>query len=341
MAPDSLEDGMGDAVCGESGKAKPFRVSVQTISPSIALTNRNPTMASLCTRCALRLRRVAAATDPSTLPRSFSTSSFARRTHAIPQFADTSNAELDNVLASMRDKHFIPAALTKAQRHLIFGDSKREELTKYPQIIEIAGEKIELKWIDRRTEIPNRTRLFQRVLKLMAEDGSPEAWRNLMPLLVGLRRSRVEVSAMEMERLLRLATKSGNFHEVIVCLRRGDETGMTLQRPEVFEGVLLALRSIGQADGWSQESLERALKASRDVAQLLEMDTHGGGIQMKPDDRRKDPRVIGAYLELSAVFAERYQNGKDLDGRVRAYADRLLYNISHAEKVRKPKAAES
>lgn len=296
-------------------------------------------MASLCTRCALRLRRAATA-EPFSLLRPLSTTT-SRPKHAIPIFAETSNAELNDVLASMRDKHFIPAALKPSHRKLIFGHSNRQELASNPRAVEIAGERIELKWIDQLTEIPNRTKLFRRAVKLMAEDRSGEAWKNLIQLLTGLKRSGVTVQRMEMERLMRLATESGNFDAVIQCLRRADETAMTLQRPEVLEAVLLGLRKEGQADGWSEESMEKAMRRGRDIAQLLETEMHSGGKQLKDLELRRDPRVIGVFLELSAVFVEKHQGGVDVDGRVKAYSERLLYNIDGAKEVRSTQSSSS
>lgn len=333
--------GVGGAVCGgcrESQESSSFEDETRQTPLNFFCTLANytllPIMASICSRCALRIHRIAT-TESSTLPRTFS-STTARRVHAVPQFSETSNAELDNVLATMRDKHFIPAALTNAQRRLIFGHSKREELTNYPQAVDIAGEKVDLKWIDRRKEIPNRTKLFRQAIKLMAEDGSTEAWRNLLSLMVGLKRSGVEITKVEMERILRLASNTGHLPQILDCLRKGSETGMTLQRPEVLDGVLLALRKQGRADDWSQKSMERAMAYGRDVAQLLEMEMHGGRKHVSANDLRRDPRIIGLFLELSAVFAEMYQGGKDADGRVRAYAERLLYNMERVKEVSQP-----
>lgn len=288
-------------------------------------------MASLCSRCALRLRHVAASDTPSTV-RSFS-STTTRSAHAIPKFTETSNEELDDVLASMRNKHFVPAALTPAQRRLIFGDKNREEMTKHPRTIEIAGEPIELKWMDRRKEIPNRTKLFRSAIRLMTEDGSREAWGNLLQILVGLKRSGVEITDIEVTRILRAALQTGHFGAILSCLRRGDETGITLQRPEVLDAILLGLRRHAQKDEWGQENIDRAIKEGRDVAQLLESEMHGGGKVMRENDLRRDPRVIGVFLELSAMFAARHQDGKDVDGRVRAYSERLLANLEGSKEV--------
>lgn len=290
-------------------------------------------MASLCTRCALRILRSAASEPPALrLARPFS-STTSRNAHAIPQFSQTSNAELDDVLATMRNKHFLPAALTPAQRKLIFGHSKRDELASNPQAVDIAGERFQLQWMDRRTEIPNRTKLFRRAVRLMAEHGGDEAWRNLIQLLIGLHRSGVTISRVDMERLLRIAVDHGRFDSILQCMRKAEETGITLTRPEVLGAVLLALRKQGRKDDWSQESIERAMAQGRLVAQLLEMEKHGASEKLKENDLRKDPRVIGVYLELSAVFAWRHQDGKDADGRVRAYTERLLYNLAGAKEV--------
>lgn len=314
----------------------PSHIYMPSIEPSalqLHLQSSNTpgqsTMTSLCARCAVRAQRAAA--SPSTRPFSSTTT---RNSHAIPLFTPTPSPELDHVLSELRTKHLIPAAMTNPQRRLIFGTKNREELANNPQSIEIAGEEIQLQWMDRRKEIPNRTKLFDQAMKLMEQDGSRESWSNLPKLLGGFKRNKIHVTEGQMQRVVRKAVDTGNLGSVLACLRAAEDTGMTLQQPAVLKAVILALHKEGQKGGWTKEGLEKALSDSRSVAQLLESEAHGGGHVVREGDLRQDPRVVGVFLELSAVYAWKFQGGEDVDGKVRAYTERLMYNIGGARTVR-------
>ena len=65
----------------------------------------------------------------------------------------------------------------------------------------------------------------------------------------------------------------------------------------------------------------------------LEDTEHGTGKFVHSGDPRRRPEVLSVFLELAAVYAYKYQGAKDLDGKVKAYAERLLSNIEGAERV--------
>jgi hypothetical protein len=278
-------------------------------------------MASLCTRCLLRSSRRAYSTAPS----------FAK---PLPVFTPTSSPELDTLLSTIRSKHIIPHVLHKAERKLIFGIKNREYLEESPQTTTIGGEEIQLEWIDQRTEIPNRRKLMKRVLQLMKE-GEPQDWENLPKLLLGLTRAKKTPSPRQLAKMVRLATNAGRFGIVMRCLQRPIATGMSMEKEEVLRAVMWALREVGRGErgGWEQEGVGKALRDANEIASLLESEGHGSGTYVKKNDPRTRPEVLAIFLELAAVQAWKFQDGMDTDGRVRAFAERLLSNVERAAKV--------
>ncbi|KAI7360452.1 hypothetical protein KC336_g21979, partial [Hortaea werneckii] len=118
-------------------------------------------MNSVCTRCALRLQRSATHTAESSTAarRAFTSSTGRRKHHGIPNFSETANDDLNNVLASMRSTHFIPGYLPKQERRMILGRKYRQQLQDNPVTVNVADEEVNLEWLDREKDIPNRTDL--------------------------------------------------------------------------------------------------------------------------------------------------------------------------------------
>lgn len=308
-------------------------------------------MSTICARCALRLQRAAQASNHHTTKRTFSqtTTKQKHRTSlhlpqnfnkhrltvidGVPTFSETSSPELNDVLASMRNKHFIPAALHKADRRLIFGTKSRQTLADNPQTVKIGGEDVQLQWMERRKEIPNRRKLLHKAFDLMAA-GEGKEWQNLPALLTGLKGAGAPAGEKTLGRIVRKAIQAGRTGVVVQCLQQGVSTGMTLDKEEVLENVTWGLHATAQRDGWSEAAVLKALKAANQVGMLLETEEHGGGRVLHENDARRRPEVIGVFLELAAVHAFRFQDGKDVDGKAKTYAERLLGCIDGAIQVR-------
>ncbi|KAK5166600.1 uncharacterized protein LTR77_008143 [Saxophila tyrrhenica] len=296
-------------------------------------------MSNLCTRCALRLQRAAAAPSHTTTTRSLSTTPI--RPKALPTFQSTSSPELDDILSTFRSKHIIPRMLSNHDRNLIFSLKTRKYLEENPQTVTIGDEDIDLQWIDQRTEIPNRREMMWQTMRLMRE-GEPGDWNNLPALLEGLAKVKRGANERQMAKMVRLASERGRFGIVLQCLHQARRTGMTLRREEVLNAVVWALREMGRAGvnveggevdrgSWERAGLEKAIKDANEIAVLLEEPEHGTGNIVRQGDPRTRPEVLSVFLELNAAYAYRFQDGKDVDGKVRAYTDRLLANIKGAE----------
>lgn len=243
----------------------------------------------------------------------------------------------------MRQTHFIPAYLSEGERRLIFGTKHRQQLLDNPQSVLIGDEEIELKWMDRRREIPNRTKLFHKAINLMSassegdHEGQSKLWSNLPALLIGLKRAHAVPSENAMAKIVRRAVSCGRIGIIIQCLHQVEHTGMSLKMSEVLNNVIWGLRDLAQKDEWSQEALIKALKDAQQVATLLEMKEHGGGGRVTNDsDARGSLVAIGVFLELAAMHAYKFQDKKDGDGRVKMYAERLMDRLESAPQVCQP-----
>ena len=285
----------------------------------------------ICTRCALRLQKATDNLQP--ISRAFSSSPSKRSKGALPTFTPTSNPELDAALSSFRYKHFLPAALSKPEQKLIFKHRNRAFLAENPQTVTLGSEEIQLEWIDRKLGgIPNRVKLLKKTVKLMA-DGETSDWNNLPALLTGLCKAKRTPTDRQLAKMVRLAVNKGRFGTVLQCLHQAHNTGMSMKKPEVLDAVVWGLREIAQKGKWSEQSLEKAIRDAKEVAMRLEDLEHGTGKYVGKGDPRRRPEVLGVFLELAAVYASRFQDGKDVDGKVKAYAERLLANIEGAERV--------
>ncbi|KAI7465892.1 hypothetical protein KC357_g7530 [Hortaea werneckii] len=296
-------------------------------------------MNNVCTRCALRLQRTAThSAESSTAARRAFTSSAARRKHhGIPNFSETANDDLNNVLASMRSTHFIPGYLPKQERRMILGRKYRQQLQDNPVTVNVADEEVNLEWLDREKDIPNRTDLFHRAIDLMA---STNNWTNLPSLLTGLKHSGAKLDEKALGKTVRKAASAGRIGIIIQCLQQSTNTGLTLRHEEVLQNVLWALHSHPQLTGWQdEEALLHSLKAANQIALLLETPEHNPYIKttknhiLRPHDPRRSPEVLALFLELAAVYSWRFQAGKDTDGKVMTYTSRLLsiLSTSHLE----------
>ena len=221
----------------------------------------------------------------------------------------------------MREKHIVPGYLHRPERRMIFGRKNKQQLEDNPTSAYVAGEEVELQWIDREREIPNRTKLFHEAVDGMAEHGD---WNNLPSLLTGLKHSGAKLEEKAMAKIVRKAVSAGKIGIVVQCLQQAENTGMTLQIEEVLQHVVWGLHSTAQQDGWSEEATLKALKAANQVSLLLERDEHGGGRALRPNDPRMRPEVVAVFLELASVYAYQYQGSKDTDGKVKTYASRLI-----------------
>jgi len=148
-----------------------------------------------------------------------------------------------------------------------------------------------------------------------------------------LHKARPQPDLALQEKILRKLQLADQFGVILRSLRRSAATGLTLKNDAVLNQVLNALRETASLDNWEKERLQKALKQADDLAELLESADHGSGRTLSPNDPRTRPAVIGLFLELHAVFAQQYQNGQDVTGKVKAYATRFMATFNTSNQV--------
>ena len=287
-------------------------------------------MASICNRCALRLRKAAQTESQHLSKRTFS-SAPNRQRGPLPAFNESTNEDLNNVLSTMREKHLIPAYMHKQEHKLVFKQKYRQQLIDNPQTAMVGGEEITLQPIDRRNDIPPRREVVAQAINLII-NGESKDWQNIPKLLQGLKEG-VKKPASEalMEKIVRKAFQAKQLGVVIQCLYQAELTGMTLKSEPVLRTFLAGLHDLAQESEWQKGAVTKALRDANVVSQLLETKEHGTEGKIRPNDPRVRPEVLGVFLELASVFAWRHDGQKDTEGLVRAYAGRLVGNVERTQ----------
>lgn len=291
-------------------------VNLYTTNPS---EQTHTTMATICHRCALRLRHAARAAPA----RSFS-STAATQKGGMPAFNESPNPELNEVLSTIRNKIFMPNYLEKGERKLLFKAKYRQQLIDNPQNVTIGDEEIPLEPMDLLKDLPKRSTTVKEALDIIMSEGSKD-WHQLPKLLQGLKEGvkrplRKEAYA----RVVRCAMNADKIGVVLQCLETPDRTGMTLRHEEVRKILLDGLHHMAQDHEWSEAATGRALRDANVVSRLLENEEHGGGRRLQENDPRQHPETVGLFLELASVYVYLHADANDTEGLVKAYAGRLM-----------------
>ena len=265
------------------------------------------------------------------IARAFSTTPYRNRQDTIPSFNTSSNEELNEILTEIRQKHLIPAYVSDSARNMMFSSKHREYLGQNPLKVDAGGQEVELKPINR-YEVRARANLLIKAVNLMAKEGGAE-WDNLPALLTGLSHGNHTTRKKSQAKLARLAIRGGRFDVIMKCLAQVESTGLSLEHKEVLDEAVWGLHTMAREGGWSKDTTAKAIKNAQMLVTQLESKRHGATSEIRPDDPRIRPDVLGLLLELSAVYADKHQGGKDLTGSVYSYAERLLSNIGASEKV--------
>lgn len=285
-------------------------------------------MASLCTRCSLRLQRQS---QPSRLiTRTFCQST--TRPVEFPTFTPSTNKTLNDTLAAYRDKHLVPAFLTRREQQLIFSPHKKDYLKENPTTIELGGQEIKLQWFDRHTDRPARIKLVKAALEQIFQSKDGRDWENVAKLLQALKEvHKAPLEEKVQDKIVRKAVHQGQISQVLKMLQHADKTSMSLKSGLVLKTLVMGVRNTAQRSGWEKEHVIRALEMMQRIAQLLETEQHGAGRNLVEGDPRMDPFILGVQLELVSVYAYKHNQGVDENETVARYADRLLCSIGEEQ----------
>ena len=240
----------------------------------------------------------------------------------MPSFTETSSPELDEIFDTFRKKVFLPAHLSKAQRDLVFKTKYKRMVAAEPVMAGVAGEDFQLEHIDKTVDVPNTRKGIFKALHLMQDKRD---WDNLPRFLTGLYQAGANLATLQQFMMVTKAAESGRLDVILECARRVSETGFALRNPSLVNKIVGKIQKTAMVSDWDVKETKKALAWVEMVSVMLEDKRHvGGRVVSSKDDPRTSPELIGILLELSAVRAARHLDSKDEDGKVEAYARRLL-----------------
>lgn len=159
-------------------------------------------------------------------------------------------------------------------------------------------------------------------MQLMKEKGD---WDVLPSLLTGLKNAKVWLSHRDFLSMVRKAGVAGRPDIIIECARRVSDTKFALNSEVIVAELMWQLQDRAVKSDWAAKETRQALAWAEMVSELMEEHLLNKQVPVAAD---RDPRfrheVIGVLLQLSGVWATRYYNGEDRDGKVALYAERLL-----------------
>ncbi|KAL1974762.1 hypothetical protein VTN31DRAFT_4966 [Thermomyces dupontii] len=234
----------------------------------------------------------------------------------VPSFTPTSSPELDQALSRIRDELFIPYSLDPTQKRLVFKQKYSEKLDEEPVTVTIGDEKIQLRPMDHQTR-PRKEEIVP-IIKMMK---TTKDWQNVIPLLTGLREHRRFLTDGRWEWLVRMAGNANAMGIILECAKQADRTGFRLRKPGVVQRVFFELHRMAHV---GPESAAKALRLGRQMVDMMDWPEHVNH-DVNEDPKRR-PFLIGGLLELYAIRAWNELGGKDADGAVQRYAERLLTN---------------
>ncbi|KAI9725082.1 MAG: hypothetical protein M1812_000358 [Candelaria pacifica] len=249
---------------------------------------------------------------------------------ALPTFTETSSKELNDIHASFRNFVFLPSHLLKRQKNTIYKAKYKSMLESEPVYAEVGEEKIKLQHINQLTDKPNVRTSIARMLDLMGEFNE---WNNLPAFLVGLHKAKSPLRGPTLERIARRANGAGRQDVVMNCIRMFGKTDFVLKDQAVVREVMLGAHMRAQQGSWEELPTRKALAQAEKVVELLENPAHSGGYKVEKHDPRAQPDIIGVVLELAAVRASSHLGGKDEDGKVLTYAERLWATWGNADLI--------
>lgn len=253
----------------------------------------------------------------------------------VPSFTATSSPELDALLSSFRNNVFLPSHLNAEQQNLIYSAKRKKLLIEEPVRVDLGGEIFRLQHVDRTKDVPSLTKGIIQAASLMK---TQEDWLNIFPLLAGYRKCPKKLTLEQKDRLVRKAGKAGRIRVLVEAAKRVDYTGFTLKDPHLVSEMAWYAQHDSASRQWQKNA--RALSCVEEIAFLLEDQRHAGGFEIKIQDPRARPELIGILLQLSAVETIKgREEGRDTEAekinveRVKKYAERLRAVIEQGHEV--------
>jgi len=187
--------------------------------------------------------------------------------------------------------------------------------------VDIEGQEFKLEHINRTKDLPNTVKSLFTAIDLMQTKAD---WDNLPLILQGLYGANRKLRPGHAARIVRKACLAGRHDFALECARRVATTGFTLHDPEVVTELMWQLQKKATDADWNEKQTKQALVWAEMVADMLEDPRHSGSRIVSEADPRILPEVIGVLLQLASIRVSKNLEGRDEDGKVAKYAERLL-----------------
>ena len=122
-------------------------------------------------------------------------------------FHKTPNQELERILSDVHKYIILPSYLRLPQRRMVFDPKQKQRLLDDPITIELDGETVRYSYINVR-EVPPSDLILKRAVDTFKD---LEDWKNLEPLLVGLRQAGRVLHSDTRSKIIRRAGQQGRL----------------------------------------------------------------------------------------------------------------------------------
>lgn len=223
------------------------------------------------------------------------------------------------LLASIRSKVFVPSYLNKSQLKLVRSTKAQTQLENDPVFATFGDEEIRLTHIDVTKDLPKKKALYQ--FKDLAKESKD--WANLPALLEGWHHARPNLPRHMLVKIVREANRAGQMSIIIQCLWQVEKNGFSLADHNLRFAIIHGIRINAMGSGWGNIT-NTSFKQLQTVLELMEKPGHCGSRTVSESDPRAEAFSIGVALELAARRAQNEFGGKDDDGLVATYFNRLI-----------------
>ncbi|PYH48853.1 uncharacterized protein BP01DRAFT_288252 [Aspergillus saccharolyticus JOP 1030-1] len=236
----------------------------------------------------------------------------------VPSF-DNAPKKIKSGLNKFRNEVFIPLNLSEQQKLLIYRKKHQGTLDEHPVTVAISEEEEYRLQPMEFTAQPRNSKANELIRRMKTEDD----WKQLPAFLTALHNVNRKLN---LEMVVRRAGMNDAM-KFILAAAQAKDTGFSLRSPGLVQKIFFELHLHAQKHGFKGPEVDRMLRLAQSFVDLMGLPRHVNNNPAK--DPRRRPAVIGVLLELSAARALDKFGGKDTDGLVRAYSERLLASLNN------------
>lgn len=192
---------------------------------------------------------------------------------ALPVFLSPSSPELEKLLSQTNRRILLPRHLTEEQARLVFKKKNKARIEAEPIEITLGEVTLPLEHLNRNTDLPaSKLQLYE----IAALSKTKEDWENVVRTLEGYVNAGIRIRSVWAQKVVRQLGENDMQHLILKAVQRASATGINLKDWGVTVHVLDAMRSKAAKSGWEKEELEKALKMTEQVVELMDDEVHLG-----------------------------------------------------------------